>query len=561
MMVAETTHGQLSRLRSSIHRQGMTHDSCSNRAPHLRRSDLPFSILPMLSHGTANAICRADLGRSDGEIVSFREAGMSKRLPDSLRERIEAADQRHVVRWAEELSPDEHARLNAQLEAIDFPEIRTLWERATGASAEVQQESPQDRARRATAPAGNISLPSNETEHNRWKEARAHGESLLNAGKIGVLIVAGGEGTRLQFPHPKGLYPIGPVTERTLFQWLAEQIAIRSQRAGRPIPCYIMTSHSTHDETVEHFHQHQFFGLSKDDVYFFRQGTMPVVNLADGRLLMSARGEIATSPDGHGGLVAALQRAGLVDDMRRRGIEHIFYMQVDNPTVRVCEPAFLGFHALEGSEISTKVVAKRNAAEKMGVLCDVDGVTQIIEYSDMPNDVAALTDRSGKLVHWAGNTAIHCFAVDLLERIARNAELLPFHIARKHVPYIDEQGQLQEPTPETGKPNACKFEKFIFDALPLAKRTLVVEADRGREFNPLKDRTGENSPERVKEALTHIGRVWLNRFGVDIPEGTSVEISPLVALEASDLKALSKEKIEQRLTWVESHDGPGVVLS
>ncbi|MCC7419110.1 MAG: UDPGP type 1 family protein [Planctomycetaceae bacterium] len=486
---------------------------------------------------------------------------MSKQSPDSLQERIEAADQRHVLRWVDHLSPDKRARLAAQLEAIDFPQIRTLWQQATGDSAQVEKESPQDRARRATAPAGMIPLPAGQAAAVRWSRAREHGQSLLNAGKIGVLIVAGGEGTRLQFPHPKGMYPIGPVTDRTLFQWLAEQILARSRRAGRPIPCYIMTSDATHAETVEHFADHAYFGLPKDDVYFFRQGTMPVVNLSDGRLLMSARGEIATSPDGHGGLVAALQRAGLVDDMRLRGLQHIFYMQVDNPTVLVCDPAFLGFHALEESEISTKVVAKRNAAEKMGVLCDVDGVTQIIEYSDMPDDVAAGTDASGKLVHWAGNTAIHCFAVDLLERIARDAGSLPFHIARKHVPYIDDNGDLQEPTPETGKPNACKFEKFIFDALPLAKRTLVVEADRAREFNPLKDRTGENSPEHVKQALTRVGRSWLIEAGVDIPESASVEISPLAALEADDLKALGPDQIHRRLKWVEAHDGPGVVLS
>lgn len=486
---------------------------------------------------------------------------MSKRLPDSLREQIESANQRHVLQWADDLSAEEHARLVAQLDVIDYPQIRTLWQQATGAAVESAKESPQDRARRATAPAGNVSLPVSDVDSKRWEEAREVGESLLKAGQVGVLIVAGGEGTRLQFPHPKGMYPIGPVTDRTLFRWLAEQILARSRRAGRLIPCYIMTSHSTHDETVEHFHQHQFFGLPQEDVYFFRQGTMPVVSLADGRLLMAGRGEIATSPDGHGGLVAALQRAGLVDDMRRRGLQHIFYMQVDNPTVLVCDPAFLGFHAQAGSEISTKVVAKRNAAEKMGVLCDVDGVTQIIEYSDMPNDVAALTATSGRLVHWAGNTAIHCFAVDLLERIARDAGSLPFHIARKHVPYIDEQGQLHEPTPESGKPNACKFERFIFDALPLAKRTLVVEADRSREFNPLKDRTGENSPERVKEALTRLGRGWLAEAEVDVPEQTSVEISPLIALEAADLRKLGRETIHQRLTWVEAHDGSGVVLS
>lgn len=483
---------------------------------------------------------------------------MTEPFPEDLSRTLEASAQSHVVRGLEGLPPDVSRSLATQLRDIDFSRIRRLWRQAVGEEEGASRESPQDLARRAVPPSRIVELPSDVDSRRRWAEASKRGEALLRAGEIGVIVVAGGEGTRLQFPHPKGMFPIGPATGRTLFEWLCGQVAERSRRAGRSIPCYLMTSDATHDETVAEFARQDNFGLEKNDVRFFRQGTMPVVDLASGKLLMASRGLVAVSPDGHGGLAAALKREGLVDEMRRRGLRHVFYMQVDNPTVIACDPAFLGFHDESGSELSTKVVAKRSASEKMGVLCEVDGQSQIIEYSDMPPDVASRTDDAGRLVHWAGNTAIHVFSVDLLERLANDETALPFHIARKHVPYVDEQDRLVEPTPETGPPNGCKFEKFIFDALPLANRTLVVQADRAREFNPLKDRTGENSPENVRKAMTRLFGSWLAAAGATVPDAAAIEISPGVALDGADMETLGKAEIERRTTLVE---GSGVLIS
>jgi UDP-N-acetylglucosamine/UDP-N-acetylgalactosamine diphosphorylase len=272
--------------------------------------------------------------------------------------------------------------------------------------------------------------------------------------------------------------------------------------------------------------------LPPRDVFFFEQGNMPAVDAATGKLLMADKATLRTSPDGHGGMLAALAKGGLLDEMKRRGVEFLHYHQVDNPTAIVCDPVFLGFHAERGAEMSIKVVAKRSAAERMGVAVDVDGRTQIIEYSDLPPEVAAKTDERGELLLWAGNTAIHVFSRSFLDRVAHGDTALPFHIAHKKVPYCDEHGFHVAPELE----NAYKFERFIFDALPAAKKSLVLETDRAREFNPVKNATGDDSPDTTRQALLRLHRDWLRAAGAIVDDATPLEVSPLFGLDAEEVQ-------------------------
>jgi len=258
-----------------------------------------------------------------------------------------------------------------------------------------------------------------------------------------------------------------------------------------------MTSPATHDETVAFFEQHHYFGLNKSDVHFFRQGNLPATDAASGKLLLAEKHSLALSPDGHGGLLAALSRSGSIADMRRRGVETLFYHQVDNPLCRVCDPAFLGFHALASADVTTKVVAKQSPEEKMGVVVDVDGRSQIIEYSDLPAELTTHRDHTGGYVFWAGNTAIHCFQRAFFDRLLADKTELPLHRAKKKVPFVDDAGNFVKPETE----NVLKFERFIFDTLPIAGKSLVVEARREQEFYPLKNKTGDFSPELVKEQI------------------------------------------------------------
>jgi len=441
--------------------------------------------------------------------------------PEALRESLRRHQQDHVLRWWDELSGQQRSALADQIESVDFSLLRGLL------TSETVAEDPLDMARRADPPAQIVRSGSNPIERAAAKRA---GEEILRAGRAGALLVAGGQGTRLGFPHPKGMFPLGPVSNRPLFQILAEQLLARSRNAGVPIPYYIMTSDATHQETVAFFEEHGYFGLSRDDVFFFRQGNMPAVEASSGRLLLAEKGQLSVSPDGHGGMLAALDSAGLFEDMRRRGVDFLHYHQVDNPTAIVCDPVFLGFHAVRSSELSTKVVAKVAAEERMGVLVDVDGQTRIVEYSDMPEDVARQTDDSGSLRHWAGNTAVHVFSRSFLERIIGDESALPFHLAKKAVPHVDENGQLFEPE----QPNAVKFERFIFDALPLARSTLIVEVDRATEFSPVKNKDGADSPETAQAAMIALHRAWIESAGARVAHKVPVEIGGGFALDAEE---------------------------
>jgi UDP-N-acetylglucosamine/UDP-N-acetylgalactosamine diphosphorylase len=450
-------------------------------------------------------------------------------LRDQLLERLRRFSQEHVLRWWTELSVDQQASLAEQLHGLDLEWL----ERQRAAHDRTSEDTPARQAERARPPAELVRLPRSPQDRAAWARAARTGEAALREGRVGVILVAGGEATRLGFEHPKGMYPIGPISGKTLFQLLAEQARARGRRANVSIPYYVMTSSATHDATIDYFRKHEFLGFDPNDVYFFRQGNLPAVDRESGRLLMASKHALALNPDGHGGLLGALVRAGLLDDMRRRGIDTLYYHQVDNPLAKVCEPAFLGFHIERGAEVSTKVVSKLAAEEKLGLLVDVDGISRIIEYSDMPAEIAARQEADGSLRFWAGSTAIHVFSRSLFERLVEARIELPVHRAIKKVPHLDAHGGAVQPAVE----NAVKYERFIFDVLPLAAKSLVVEAAREDEFCPLKNKTGEFSPEHVRQSLSRMHARWLRAAGVDMPDDLPVEISPLYALDADELVA------------------------
>lgn len=450
---------------------------------------------------------------------------MMSATKDNLHALLAPHQQEHLIALWDELSSAERGNLAAQLTAIDFPRLLSTF-RASRA-----KEDWADLARRAQSP------PAIRLSETDRAEARRVGEEALRAGRIGVVLVAGGQGTRLGFDHPKGLYSIGPVSGDSLFKILLEKILATSRRYGVPLPLYLMTSDATHEETVAYLNEHDRFGLPADDVIIFCQGTMPAVDAETGRLLLAAKDCLALSPDGHGGMPAALRRSGALDDMRRRGIDHLFYMQVDNPLVVVCDAELIGYHLLAGAELSTQVVAKTSPRDRVGNVVSVDGQVRIIEYSDLPDDAAEERLPDGSLQLWAGNTAMHVFAVDLLDRSSREGSGLPFHLALKKVPYLDSHGQRVEPA----EANAIKFEQFIFDLLPTARNPLVVEVAEASHFAPVKNAPGaeRDSPEKVQAQMIALHRRWLKGAGVRVAPGVAVEVNPLFALDEGEVAAKS----------------------
>ena len=449
--------------------------------------------------------------------------------------------QEHLLAFWDELSPVEQNKLAAQLRDIDFAQIARLYRNASAAQASVPSDStsqapaaedPAALASRAEPPPA-IRLGDANPMFS-LDEAARRGNAALSAGKLGVVLVAGGQGTRLGFDHPKGLYPIGPVSGATLFQILIEKLVAVGRCHGVRIPLYLMTSPATHEETLAALAEHDRFGLASDDLLVFCQGTMPAVDAATGRLLLEGKGRLALSPDGHGGTLAALVKSGALADIQRRGIEQLFYMQVDNPLVQVCDPALIGYHLLADSQLSTQVVAKRTPLDRVGNVVLVDGKLRIIEYSDLPDDAAKARLPDGSLKLWAGNIAVHVFEVAFLARRSLGDGRLPFHIARKKVDHIDASGRSVEPP----TPNAVKFEQFIFDLLPAARNAMVVEVDETTTFAPLKNASGEqrDSPETVQAQMVALHRAWLREAGATIDDHVPVEISPCFALDAAELR-------------------------
>lgn len=435
---------------------------------------------------------------------------------------LESHGQQHLLRHWDQLDERERAALAEQIRAIDFAELARL------VGGKGHGDDWAELARRAVGPPA-FRL---DGRGNRFAalEAREAGQRALSAGKVGALLVAGGQGSRLGFEHPKGMFPIGPVSRATLFQVLFEKLLATARRYGRPVPLYLMTSPTTHVETVDFLEAHRNFGLPAEDLHIFCQGTMPAVDAATGQVLLAAPGQIAASPDGHGGMLAALARSGGLEQIHRRGIAQLFYFQVDNPLVAVCDPEFIGYHLLSGSELSTQVVAKQAPAERVGNVVSIDGQTRIIEYSDLPAVEGQRRRSDGSLELWAGNIAVHVFDVAFLDRVRHDAQALPFHRAHKAVPHLDAQGRISEPK----SPNAIKFERFIFDLLPAARSAIVVEVDGRKVFAPVKNASGtpSDSPETVARQMVALHRSWLEGAGVRLAAEARVEISPLAALDA-----------------------------
>ncbi len=369
------------------------------------------------------------------------------------------------------------------------------------------------------------------------------GADLVKGGKVACFVVAGGQGSRLGYEGPKGCYPTSCVRGKPLFQLFAESIRASELKYGTSIPWMIMTSPLNHDATRAFFDEHDHFGLDPKHVLFFNQGVMPSFDKDTGDLLLSNPTTLATNPDGHGGAYKAMADSGALDTIQAMGVEHVSYFQVDNPHAKIIDPTFLGLHAFapeSSGQMSSKMVAKASWDEKVGVFCKVNGRTSVVEYSDLPEALAKQTNTDGSLSFNAGSIAIHAISTRFIRDVLADSDTaLPYHRAVKKVPYFDTgSGSLIDPI----EPNAIKLERFVFDALRVADRSIVMETDRVEEFAPVKNATGTDSIESSKRIQSERAARWLESLGVSIPRdaaGTvdaTIEISPLTALGPEDLK-------------------------
>ena len=469
---------------------------------------------------------------------------------EAVRKDFEDAGQGHVFRHWADLSDDGRAQLEAQVRGVDLGLVARLGALLSDSGAA---------AKPSLTPPEFFPLKRDEDQQAHASSSASHGAQLLADGKVGFVLVAGGQGSRLGFDGPKGAYEIGPVTNKSLFAWHAARIQAAGFRHGFTPQWYVMTSAANDEATKAYFEEHEYFGLSASNLFFFQQDMLPALDL-EGRILLAAKDELFLAPDGHGGTLAALGRSGALKHMAEHGIEQLSYFQVDSPLARPADPLFIGLHGMMGSEMSSKVVPKRDADEKVGVLGLVDGQLGCIEYSDLSDDMRnERVEATGDLLFNAGNIAAHMIRRDFVETLLEGGALdLPWHIARKGIPTITDDGSATEIA-------GVKFETFVFDALAKTTTSVVLEVERAQEFSPVKNKEGSDSPDTCRADLTRIGTELMadhpNWDGADAASVfKAIEVDPRVAETPAEFASAAGQgrKVNGGIVFEPDQEGPSV---
>ncbi len=435
---------------------------------------------------------------------------------DDVIKRVYTYKQEHVFKYWDSLIESEKMALLDELSGIDFELLQKIFNQK-------ETVTPQD-----FSPAPYIKLPDGDSDE-KFNSAKAAGEAHIKKGRVAAFLVAGGQGSRLGFNGPKGKFPVGPVSGKTLFHLHSEKIRASEKKYGVKIPFLIMTSRDNHDETEKFFREEDFFGLSQELVHIFPQNMIPSLDL-EGRLILSDKSSLFMNPDGHGGSLTALRTSGALQMLAERGIDTISYFQVDNPLVKIIDPLFIGFHIQEKADISSKALMKAYHEEKTGVFVQfAGGKLGIVEYSDMPEDKLFAKDENGGILYSAANPAIHLFSINFISSVTGDGSAnLPFHVAKKKINAFSNGSQSEI----TG----LKFEKFVFDAIPIAEKNIILETGREEEFAPVKNASGADSLQTAQGLMNSLHRKWLTARGIKIPERVkAIEISPLFALSENDI--------------------------
>jgi UDP-N-acetylglucosamine/UDP-N-acetylgalactosamine diphosphorylase len=450
----------------------------------------------------------------------------------SIVEQLQQAGQSHLLGFVDQLGESELQSLLQQIACLDLELVNQLFTKHNDANNSTSSNINTTSSVGIMPPIALRLDAANTPNGVTRRQALTAGERLLRAGKVAAVIVAGGQGSRLGFDKPKGMFPIGPISQRTLFEMLANKIDALQRQYETTIPLLIMTSPSVHDETVNYFEEHDYFGLN-DSIEFFCQGILPVVDSRSGQILLQSPHTISVSPNGHGGMIEALVADKLLDKYQQAGIEHFFFGQIDNPLSPTCCPELIGFHSLTDSAVTLQAIAKQDAQDKTGNIVQVDDRIQMIEYTEMPTQLAEQTTPDGQLNFWAANIAVHIFQTSFLQLLAQDPTALPFHTAHKTVPHIDHLGNQIHPV----EPNAIKFERFIFDSLSVSPKTTVIEADRNSVFAAVKNHASAsfNTVDTCQHAISDLHRNWLIAAGVQIDMNITVEIDACWARNAQQV--------------------------
>lgn len=462
--------------------------------------------------------------------------------------RYETYNQQHVFDHWNDLTSEQKLSLLYQLENIKVEELKDYLKDA-------QDDNLGMKAKADIKPfTGKVSSSKKDSKYLK-NTCYNLGLESIKKNEVATILLAGGQGTRLGFDGPKGMFDIGMPSKRSLFCMIAERIVRLSQIAAKEnddktvhIPLYIMTSPMNHETTKNYFISHNFFGLPADDVKFFAQGTLPCLS-PEGLIIMESNYQCAMAPDGNGGIYPAMDRCGVLEDMKRRGIKHIHAFAIDNALVKPADPIFIGYCIDERADCGNKVLWKQDAHEKVGVIAERGQKPCVIEYSELSQNMAEQTKGfmgRKKLVYGAANICNHYYSISFLEDKVWPNQGKYYHIAKKKIPYWDDD---KNETVTPAENNGIKLESFIFDVFPLSSSMAILEVEREEEFAPVKNAPGSStdSPETAREKLSNLAVKWLRDAGavlVVTEEGKPCEIGPLTSYSGEGLDEYKDRTVE-----------------
>lgn len=426
---------------------------------------------------------------------------------ENLIEILNNFGQQDLAKHLESLSGEARTRLERDVASQDWEELRALYEEKS--SAKLTDNVSSDLKPMP------FKIATEDLRYDFWKET---GEVLLGKGQVAAFLVAGGQGSRLGFDGPKGMFDIGLPSHKSLFQLQAERLLNLGAQAGHAIPWCIMTSPLNHEATVNFFIENNYFGMDRQNVRFFEQGTICALT-PDGEAVLDGEDHLALVPDGNGGCFRALSQSGTLAWFIERGVRYVFLYSVDNALCRICDPAFVGALASEGMSMSaSKVVHKANAQEKVGIFAYQNRKPGVVEYSDLPEEYRDMTNADGSLTFDGGNIAVHLFKIEGLRKLQTSK--LPWHTARKTVCGIEK---------------CWKFEQFLFDAFPQLGSMVPFGVVREEEFSPVKNADGNDSPKTARQMIGRLHRDWLRKAHVEVNPNKLYEVSPQLSYAGENL--------------------------
>lgn len=468
---------------------------------------------------------------------------MGKEL-DTLRSRVlsryEAAGQNHVLDNIKYLSSAEEERFLRELDTIMVEELSSLFD---SANRERQHEGRTDTTVMEPFDGSDVGSTS---DVSLVKSMRALGMTAIREGKVCALVLAGGQGTRLGFDGPKGMYKL--IKNKSLFQLISEriiklQILSKTNVADDPIiPWYIMTSPMNHSQTVTFFKEANFFNLRPEQVVFFEQGVLPCLD-SNGRIILDSKTSCAMAPDGNGGIYAAMAKHNIFQHMHSHNVQYIHAFAIDNALVRPADPVFIGHCIHQNADCGNKVLWKRDASEKVGILVRKNVKPCIVEYSDMDPELMQQVDDNGKLLFGAANICNHFYTREFLEHTVLPNLTNLYHIADKKIPTYDPN---TDTTSTPTQNNGVKLETFIFDVFPLSKKMAILQVQREEEFAPVKNAPGSktDSPDQAREMISNLAKAWVQEAGAVLKQinDNPCEVSPLTSYAGEGLRELVQDK-------------------